>query len=344
VPAPSQPSHVDQGCPLSSNWHRILITGGAGFLGSHLVERFLARGAEVICVDNLMTGRLSNVDHLKDHERLTTVFADVIQPVDIEGHLDAVLHFAALASPADYLRHPLAALDVGTLGTRASLRLADEKKARFLLASTSEVYGDPLVHPQPESYWGNVNPVGPRSVYDEAKRAAEAYTMSYHQVHGVDTRIARIFNTFGPRMRHDDGRAVPQFVGQALAGEPLTVYGDGSQTRSLCYVDDLIDGLERLLDSNHTEPVNIGNPNEITVLELAEMIRRLCGSDSSVEFQPLPVDDPRQRCPDIATARAVLGWQPNVSLAEGLGRTIDWWRREQASATLRTTEFSSSPS
>lgn len=309
---------------------RILITGGAGFLGSHLCDYLLARGHEVICMDNLITGSTANIAHLAGHERFLFIKHDVTNYIFIEGHLDAVLHFASPASPIDYLEYPIQTLKVGALGTHKALGLAKDKKARFLLASTSEVYGDPLVHPQREDYWGNVNPIGPRGVYDEAKRFAEAMTMAYHRAHGVDTRIARIFNTYGPRMRLNDGRVVPNFVAQALRGEPLTVFGDGSQTRSFCYVSDLIEGICRLLESNVTEPVNLGNPEEMSILEFAHKIIALSGSRSSIVFvQPEDArvrDDPKVRRPDITRARTLLGWQPQVSLEEGLRRTIEWFR------------------
>jgi dTDP-glucose 4,6-dehydratase len=305
---------------------RVVITGGAGFLGSHLCERALQRGMEVVALDNLLTGSLSNIEHLVGNPAFSFRHQDVTEQLEVEGEVDAVLHFASPASPIDYALMPIETIKVGTLGTHKALGLAKAKGARFLLASTSEVYGDPAVHPQPETYWGNVNPVGPRSIYDEAKRAAEAFTMAYHNHHGLETRIVRIFNTYGPRMRRNDGRAVPAFVTQALRGEPMTVFGDGSQTRSLCYVDDLIDGVERLLVSDRPLPVNIGNPNEITVLELARTVRGLCGSHSEIVFEPLPVDDPRRRRPDIGVARELLGWEPRVPLEEGLTRTIAWWR------------------
>jgi len=305
---------------------RVVVTGGAGFLGSHLADRLLADGAEVICVDNLITGSRRNVSHLENNPRFTLRIDDVSAAWEIDGSVDAVLHFASLASPVDYLRHPLATLEVGTLGTMNALRIAENKGARFLLASTSEVYGDPSVHPQPETYWGNVNPIGPRSVYDESKRVSEAFTMAFQRARGVDVRIARIFNTFGPRMRAEDGRAVPQFVTQALAGEPITVYGDGSQTRSLCYVDDLIEGLMRLLRSDYGLPVNLGNPHELTMLQLAEMIRDLCASASAIEMRPLPADDPKRRCPDVTVAERELQWRATVPLAEALRATIDWWQ------------------
>lgn len=309
---------------------RILITGGAGFLGSHLCDYLLARGHEVICMDNLITGSTANIAHLAGHERFLFIKHDVTNYIFIDGHLDAVLHFASPASPIDYLEYPIQTLKVGALGTHKALGLAKDKKARFLLASTSEVYGDPLVHPQREDYWGNVNPIGPRGVYDEAKRFAEAMTMAYHRAHGVDTRIARIFNTYGPRMRLNDGRVVPNFIAQALRGEPLTVFGDGSQTRSFCYVSDLIEGICRLLESNVTEPINLGNPDEMSILEFAHRIIALSGSCSSIVFvQPEDArvrDDPKVRRPDITRARTLLGWQPQVSLEEGLRRTIEWFR------------------
>jgi dTDP-glucose 4,6-dehydratase len=304
---------------------RVVITGGAGFIGSHLCDRLLQRGLSVICLDNLMTGSVDNVSHLLSHPRFSFRSYDVTEYLYVEGDVDAILHFASPASPIDYAQMPIATLKVGTIGTHKSLGLAKAKRARFLLASTSEVYGDPEVHPQPETYWGNVNPVGPRGVYDEAKRAAETFVMAYHRVHGLDTRIARIFNTFGPRMRRHDGRAAPAFITQALAGEPITVFGDGSQTRSLCYIDDLVEGIERLLFSDYCLPVNLGNPGELTVLELAHLIRDLMGSSSPIIHHPLPVDDPRRRRPDIATAGKVLGWEPTIPLADGLARTIAWW-------------------
>jgi dTDP-glucose 4,6-dehydratase len=306
---------------------RVVVTGGAGFLGSHLADRLLADGAEVICVDNLITGSRRNVSHLMANPRFTLRTDDVSGAWSVDGPLDAILHFASLASPVDYLRHPLETLEVGTLGTMNALRIAEEKGARFLLASTSEVYGDPTVHPQPETYWGNVNPIGPRGVYDESKRVSEAFTMAFSNARGVDVRIARIFNTFGPRMREHDGRAVPQFVTQALAGEPITVYGDGSQTRSLCYVDDLIEGLTLLLHSDYRMPVNLGNPQEVTMMQLAELVRELCGSSSPIELRPLPVDDPKRRCPDVAVALRQLRWTAMIPLDEALRRTIDWWPR-----------------
>jgi dTDP-glucose 4,6-dehydratase len=305
---------------------RVVVTGGAGFLGSHLCDHLLGRGIAVVAIDNLLTGSLDNIAHLSGNPAFSFQRQDVTEYLDVEGPVDAVLHFASPASPIDYALLPIETIKVGTLGTHRALGLALAKGARFLLASTSEVYGDPEVHPQPETYWGHVNPVGPRSIYDEAKRAAEAFTMAYHNHHGLDTRIVRIFNTYGPRMRRHDGRAVPAFVTQALAGEPITVFGEGSQTRSLCYVDDLIDGIHRLLASDHPLPVNIGNPSEITMLELARMVRELCGSTSEIVFEPLPVDDPRRRRPDITLARKLLAWEPRVPLEDGLARTIAWWR------------------
>jgi dTDP-glucose 4,6-dehydratase len=303
-----------------------VVTGGAGFLGSYLCERLRADGWHVLCVDNLLTGTEANLAHLEGKAAFRFVRHDVSQPLHLDEPVDAVLHFASSASPVDYARHPIATLKVGTLGTHNLLGLARAKQAVFLLASTSEVYGDPQVSPQPETYWGNVNPVGPRGVYDEAKRAAEAFTMAYHRTHGLQTRIARIFNTYGPRMRPDDGRAVPTFISQALGGAPITVYGDGRQTRSLCYVDDLIEGIVRLLASSCSDPVNLGNPDEVTMLELAQRIRDLCGSQSPIEHRPLPVDDPRTRRPDIRRAQDVLGWQPSISLDDGLRRAITWFR------------------
>ncbi len=309
---------------------RVLVTGGAGFLGSHLCDRLLAEGHEVIAMDNLLTGNMRNIAHLQEDKRFRFVRHNVAEFIFVDGPLDAVLHFASPASPIDYLELPIQTLKVGSLGTHNALGLAKAKNARFLLASTSEVYGDPLVHPQPETYWGNVNPIGPRGVYDEAKRFAEAITMAYHRAHRVDTRIVRIFNTYGERMRPRDGRVVPALIGQALAGEPMTVFGDGSQTRSFCYVSDLIEGIYRLLLSDIADPVNIGNPAELSVLEFAKTIRALTGAGSEIVFQPLPVDDPKVRQPDIAKARERLGWEPRVPLEEGLKRTIDWFRRRPA--------------
>lgn len=306
---------------------RTLITGGAGFIGSHLCERFLAEGHEVICMDNFITGSPDNIAHLIGHERFHFIQHDVTNFIYVEGPLDYVLHFASPASPVDYLKYPIQTLKVGALGTHKALGLAKAKGARFLLASTSEVYGDPLVHPQPEDYWGNVNPVGLRGVYDEAKRFAEAMTMAYHRYHGVDVRIVRIFNTYGPRMRLDDGRALPTFMTQALKGEPLTVYGDGSQTRSFQYIDDLVEGIYRLLMSDYVGPVNIGNPEEISILEFAREIIELTGSKSEIVFKPLPADDPKVRQPDISLARRVLDWEPRVSRREGLRRTLEYFKQ-----------------
>jgi dTDP-glucose 4,6-dehydratase len=304
----------------------VLITGAAGFLGSHLTDRFLAEGHEVVGVDNFITGHPDNIAHLIGQPGFRFVQHDVTTFVYVEGPLDGVLHFASPASPIDYLELPIQTLKVGSLGTHKTLGLAKAKGARYFLASTSEVYGDPQVHPQPESYWGHVNPVGPRGVYDEAKRFAEALTMAYHRYHTVDTRIVRIFNTYGPRMRARDGRVVSNFVVQALKGEPLTIYGDGSQTRSFCFVSDLVDGLYRLFLSERTEPTNIGNPHEFTVRQLAEAVLRLTGSRSPLEFRALPTDDPKVRQPDITVARRELGWEPTVQLDEGLGRTIAYFR------------------
>jgi len=331
---------------------RILVTGGAGFLGSHLCDVLVQGGHSVICMDNLLTGRMENVSHLIGHERFSFVKYNVCDYLHVDGPLDALLHFASPASPQDYLELPIATLKVGALGTHKALGLAKAKGARFLLASTSEVYGDPLVNPQPETYWGNVNPLSPRGVYDEAKRFAEAITMAYHRYHGMDTRIVRIFNTFGPRMRANDGRVVSNFIVQALRGKPLSVFGSGNQTRSFCYVDDLVRGIVSLLlaDSDKTmeqrtdkkfqvqqpdqpdqpsihDPVNIGNPRELTVLEIAEMVMKLTGSASSISYHPLPTDDPKVRRPDIGRARALLKWEPQVSLEEGLTRTIAYFRR-----------------
>ena len=304
---------------------RVVVTGGAGFLGSHLCDRLLGRGDEVICVDNLVTGSVANIEHLYAQPGFTFVDHNVSNHVWIPGDVDAVLHFASPASPIDYLEMPIQTLKVGSLGTHNTLGLALAKSATYFLASTSEVYGDPVEHPQTEAYWGNVNPVGPRGVYDEAKRFAEAMTMAYHRFHGVDTRIVRIFNTYGPRMRPNDGRVVSNFIVQALRGEPLTIYGDGSQTRSFCYVDDEISGLIALLDSDAHDPVNIGNPDEFTVGELAQIVLEVTDSTSEIEYRELPVDDPTQRRPDITRAREVLGWEPTVELREGIARTVDYF-------------------
>jgi len=309
---------------------RAVVTGGAGFLGSHLCERLLAEGHRVTAVDNLLTGSRDNLAHLAGQPAFSFVEHDVTRPFEIEGEVDYVLHFASPASPIDYLELPIQTLKVGSLGTHNALGLAKAKSARFLLASTSEVYGDPLIHPQPETYWGNVNPIGPRGVYDEAKRFAEAMAMAYHRVHGLEVRIVRIFNTYGPRMRLRDGRVVPNFMSQALLGKPLTVYGDGGQTRSFCFVEDLIDGIYRLLLSDAKSPVNIGNPHEMTILQFAERIKALTGSDSSIVFEPLPEDDPKTRQPDITLARALLGWEPKVALDPGLERTIAYFRQALA--------------
>ena len=308
---------------------RTLITGGAGFLGSHLCDFFIAQGHEVICMDNLVKKEnLENIAHLMGHERFKFIKYDVTEYLHVEGKLDHILHFASLASPKDYLDYPIQTLKVGSLGTHKALGLAKEKKANLLLASTSEVYGDPMIHPQAESYPGNVDPVVPRGVYDEAKRFAEAITMAYHRTHGVRTRIARIFNTYGPRMRLDDGRALPNFMVQALKGEDLTVYGTGTQTRSFCYVDDLIDGIKRLLDSDEAEPVNLGNPEEITVLDFAKEIIRLTGSKGRIVFCPLPQNDPKVRQPDITKAKTILGWEPKVSRHEGLTKTLLYFKKK----------------
>jgi dTDP-glucose 4,6-dehydratase len=310
---------------------RSLVTGGAGFLGSHICEYLLKKGHEVICMDNLLTGTTVNIEHLQS-EQFKFVKHDVTEYIYIAGPIDYVLHFASPASPMDYLQLPIQTLKVGALGTHKALGLAKEKRATFLLASTSEIYGDPLEHPQREDYWGHVNPVGPRGVYDEAKRFAEALTMAYHRTHEVDTKIVRIFNTYGPRMRPKDGRAIPTFIPQALRNEPITVFGDGSQTRSFCYVDDLVDGVYRLLISDYHEPVNIGNPHEMTIKEMAETVIRVTGSSSKILYKPLPVDDPQIRQPDITRARQLLGWQPRVELEEGLKNTIVWFSRQPDSA------------
>jgi dTDP-glucose 4,6-dehydratase len=308
---------------------RILITGGAGFIGSHLCEFFLSEDHEVICMDNLLTGRSENISPYIGHPKFRFVKYDVTQFIHVDGPLDAILHFASPASPADFKKLAIRILKVGALGTHTALGLAKAKQARFLLASTSECYGDPLIHPQTEEYWGNVNPIGTRGVYDEAKRFAEAMTMAYHRSHGIDTRIVRIFNTYGERMRRDDGRAIPNFITQALAGDDLTVYGDGSQTRSIGYVSDLVQGIYRLLMSDVHTPVNIGNPVEMTMLELAKKIIDLSGSQSRIDFRPLPEDDPKRRLPDITKARTLLDWEPKVHPQEGLRRTVDWFKQEQ---------------
>jgi len=305
---------------------RTLITGGAGFIGSHLCDRFLAEGHEVVAVDNFITGTPENIAHLIGNPKFKLIGADISHPLKVPGKIDNVLHFASPASPADYLEHPIPTLKVGALGTHNALGIAKAHKARFLLASTSEVYGDPLEHPQKETYWGNVNPIGVRGCYDEAKRFAESITMAYHRVHGLDTKIVRIFNTYGERMRLNDGRVLPNFMYQALTGRPITVYGDGKQTRSFQYISDLVEGVVRLLFSDVHEPVNIGNPAEITILEFAEEVKRLAGSSSEIVFLPLPQDDPRVRQPDITRARTVLGWEPKVGRTEGLKRTMDYFR------------------
>jgi dTDP-glucose 4,6-dehydratase len=306
---------------------RVLVTGGAGFVGSHLCDRFLADGLEVICMDNLITGDLGNIEHVMGHADFSFEHQDVTNYIHVSGNLDYIMHFASPASPIDYLELPIQTMKVGSLGTHKALGLAREKGATFLLASTSEVYGDPLVHPQQEDYWGNVNPVGPRGCYDEAKRFAEAITMAYHRYHGVDTRIVRIFNTYGPRMRLNDGRVLPAFMCQALRGEDLTVFGDGSQTRSFCYVEDLVEGLVRLLYSNETDPVNIGNPSEMTIRQFGDAILEITGSSSKFVEKPLPEDDPKVRQPDISKAKLVLdGWEPKIDLTTGLRRTCEYFR------------------
>ena len=305
---------------------RVVVTGGAGFLGSHLCDALVARGDEVVALDNLVTGNVANIEHLIGRTGFRFLHHDVSDYIWVPGEVDAVLHFASPASPVDYLELPIQTLKVGSLGTHNALGLARVKGARFMIASTSEVYGDPTVHPQPETYWGNVNPIGPRGVYDEAKRFAEAMTLAYHRFHDLEVRIARIFNTYGPRMRADDGRVVSNFLVQALRGEPITIYGDGSQTRSFCFVEDEVRGFLALLDGEHTGPINIGNDGEFTMLELADMVLEVTGSSSPIEFRPLPVDDPRQRRPDLTLARTLLGWQPEVGLKEGLTRTAEYFR------------------
>jgi dTDP-glucose 4,6-dehydratase len=309
---------------------RAVITGGAGFLGSHLCDYLIEHGWDVLSIDNLVTGSEGNAAHLVKHPRFRMMRHDVSHYIDVPGPIDYVLHFASPASPVDYLKLPIQTLKVGALGTHNSLGLALAKKAKYFLASTSECYGDPQISPQPETYWGHVNPIGPRGVYDEAKRYAEAMVMAYHRYHGVDTHIVRIFNTYGPRMRLNDGRALPNFVYQALRGQPITVYGDGKQTRSFCYVSDLIEGIYRLMNSDEHEPVNIGNPQEITILEFAERVRALLGSEVPIVFKPLPQDDPKQRCPDISKAKRLLGWEPKVNLNEGLQLTLDFFKQQVA--------------
>lgn len=306
---------------------RVLVTGGAGFIGSHFCDRLLKEGFVVICMDNLITGSLDNIAHLRNNKNFSFVQHDVSRFIEVDEPLDYVLHFASPASPVDYLNYPIQTLKVGSLGTHNALGVAKAKGARFMLASTSEVYGDPLEHPQREDYWGHVNCIGPRGVYDEAKRFAEAITMAYHKVHKLEVRIVRIFNTYGPRMRLNDGRAIPNFISQALRNEPVTVYGDGSQTRSFCYISDMIDGLYKLMMSNLNEPVNIGNPVEMSLLDLACTIIRLTGSKSQIVFKPLPIDDPKVRCPDISKARRFLGWEPKVGLEDGLKETIEYFKR-----------------
>ena len=312
---------------------RAVITGGAGFLGSHLCELMLERGWEVMCLDNLVTGSEANIAPLMSNPKFRFARHDVSRFIDVPGPVEAVLHFASPASPPDYLRLPIQTLKVGALGTHNSLGLALAKNAKYLLASTSECYGDPSISPQPESYWGNVNPVGPRGVYDEAKRYAEAITMAYHRYHGLNAHIVRIFNTYGPRMRLNDGRALPNFLYQALMGQPITVFGDGSQTRSFCYVSDLLEGIYRLLESDENEPTNIGNPQEITILEFAERVRKLVGATTPIVFQALPQDDPKQRCPDISKAKRLLGWEPKITLEDGLQRTLEYFRAQLAQAS-----------
>ena len=304
----------------------VVITGGAGFIGSHLCDRLIKEGFKIICVDNLITGKVNNIKHLYRDKNFKFLNHNVTKYIDIKSRVNYVLHFASPASPEDYLKFPIQTLKVGSLGTHNALGLAKEKKAKFMLASTSEVYGDPLVHPQPESYWGNVNPVGVRGCYDESKRFAEAITMAYRRIHGIDTKIIRIFNTHGPRMRMNDGRVVPNFIYQALNNKPLTVYGKGNQSRSFCYIDDLIEGIFRLMNSKVNEPINLGNPNEFTILELARLVLKLTNSKSKIIFKALPEDDPKQRQPDITKAKKMLHWQPRVELEEGLKKTIEWFR------------------
>jgi dTDP-glucose 4,6-dehydratase len=310
------------------NQQTVLITGGAGFLGSHLCDYFLEHGYRVVCVDNLITGRLANIEHLSSNRLFKFIEQDVCEGLKIRGRVDFVLHFASLASPVDYAEHPIETLKVGSLGTLNALELAHRKRAKFMMASTSEVYGDPLQNPQKEEYWGNVNPVGPRSMYDESKRFAEALTMAYHRKLGVNTRIVRIFNTYGPRMKSDDGRIVPNLITQALTGRPMTIYGDGKQTRSFCYVSDLISGIYKLMEANYHEPVNLGNPNEMNMLELARVVRGITGTEGKLVFKPMPGDDPKRRRPDISKAQTILGWSPKISLQQGLTETIRWFSDE----------------
>lgn len=304
-----------------------VITGGAGFIGSHLCDRLIKEGFKVICLDSLITGKSENIEHLTNDKNFRFIKHDVTKYIDIKEKVDYVLHFASPASPEDYLKFPIQTLKVGSLGTHNALGLAKEKRAKFMLASTSEVYGDPLMHPQPESYWGNVNPVGVRGCYDESKRFAEAITMAYHRVHKIDTRIARIFNTYGPKMRINDGRVIPNFIYQTLNNKPITIYGKGTQTRSFCYIDDLIEGIFRLMNSKVNEPINLGNPDEFSILELAKLILELTQSKSNIVFKPLPQDDPRQRQPDITRPKKILKWQPKIGLEQGLKRTIEWFSR-----------------
>lgn len=306
---------------------RVLITGGAGFVGSHLCDAFLARGDHVVALDNFITGNRANIAHLAENASFSFIEQDVIQGIDVDGPVDAVLHFASPASPKDYLAYPIETLKVGSYGTHHALEFAQSRGARFLMASTSEVYGDPLVHPQPESYWGNVNSIGPRSVYDEAKRYAEAVTMSYHREFGLDVRLLRVFNTYGPRMKPEDGRVVSNFIVQALQGKPITIYGDGTQTRSFCYVEDEVRGIIALLDSDYVGPVNIGNDGEFTMLELADLVLEATGSSSEIVYEPLPADDPTQRRPDLTIARSRIGWEPTIPLREGLARTVPYFRQ-----------------
>jgi len=305
-----------------------VITGGAGFIGSHLCDRLIAEGYRVICMDNLITGNMNNIRHLLKDDGFRFIEHNVTKYIDIGEKVDHIMHFASLASPEDYLKYPIQTLKVGSLGTHNALGLAKEKKAKFMIASTSEVYGDPLVHPQPETYWGNVNSVGVRGCYDESKRFAEALTMAYHRIHKIDTKIIRIFNTYGPRMRIHDGRVVPNFIYQALNNKPLTVYGKGTQTRSFCYVDDLVEGIYRLMHSNLNDPLNLGNPKEFTILQLAKVLIKLTGTKSKIVYKPLPQDDPRQRQPDISKAKKILKWKPAVELEEGLQRTVEWFRAQ----------------
>ncbi len=310
---------------MTSKVTSFLVTGGSGFIGSHLCDRLISENHSVICIDNLITGNLSNISQLKDNNNFSFLKQDVTEYIDLSEDIDCILHFASPASPIDYMELPIQTLKVGSLGTHKALGLAKAKRASFLLASSSEVYGDPLIHPQREDYLGNVNPIGPRGVYDEAKRFAEALTMAYHRVHSIETRIARIFNTFGPRMRKNDGRVVPAFITQAMSGEPLTVFGNGSQTRSFCYISDLVDGIMQLVGSQICEPVNIGNPSEISIIDFAQLILSLTGSKSKVVFKPLPEDDPKVRRPDISMAKSSLGWKPKIGLEEGLKKTIQWF-------------------